>query len=69
MPKRKDRTLNSSSDKIAFFDISEREARIAEETDIFIQKLPTGTAKAQTHSPKARATKSSDVPEPVLFFK
>jgi len=69
MPIIKDRVLNRRSDKISFLNISEREASIAADTDIFIQKFPAGMAKAKTHSPKASATKNRNVLQSDLFFK
>lgn len=42
---------------------------MAAATDIFIQKLPMGTAKAQTHSPKANAVRKSNPRQPGSSFK
>ncbi len=69
MPITKDRASNRRADKIPFLNIKEREASIAADRDIFIQKLPAGTAKANTHSPKASAIKSANDLQPGLFFK
>lgn len=68
-PIAKDRALKRRADEIPFLAISDKEARNAADTDILIQKLPKGTAKAKTHSPKASRTKSRNALQPVLFFK